>query len=128
MPLGRVVHMRPPDTHVIRIDDAMVPAIAGIDACSHLIVLLQTNARETLEHTVGGQTVGVCATRLRERPSGIGVSVVELLRVDDELVYVRGLSALVDDVVLDLQPYVAKTDSVVDAVRPKWPVFEEERG
>jgi tRNA (Thr-GGU) A37 N-methylase len=127
MPLGRVVHWRDPDWHVIQIDDAMLPAIAGIDACSHLIIVYQTVVREGLERNAANVSFGVCATRFRERPSGLGVSVVEYLRLDDELLYVRGLHALVGDAVLDVQPYIGSTDAVQNTVRPPWPVFDTER-
>lgn len=131
MRVGTVVHRsKEQDREVISVDDAMLPAIAGIDACSHWIVIYQTVVREVFERASkeGGReiNVGILATRFRDRPSGLGVSIVEYLRKDDELLYVRGLQAQVGDTVLDIQPYVPLTDASPNAVRPRWAVFEKE--
>ena len=119
MRVGRVVHRSaaPDERQVICVDEAMLPAIAGLDAYSHWIVVFQTVVSARLERRdASGGSFGVCATRSRERPSGLGVSVVEYLRRDDELLYVRGLAAVVGDAVLDIQPYVATMDAVPLAV------------
>jgi tRNA (Thr-GGU) A37 N-methylase len=104
----------------------MLAAVAGIEACSHLIVVYQTVVDELVERRAGDAAIGVCATRHRERPSGLCVDVVEYLRKDDELIFVSGLCAYVGDAVLDLVPYVARRDAAALAVSPPWNVFETE--
>ena len=120
MRVGVVAHRSAPpnERQVIAVDDAMLEAIAGLERYSHWIVIFQTETTRP--------TPGVCATRHRERPSGLGVAIVEYLRSDDELLYVRGLHAQVGDVVLDVQPYIPKRDAAPMAVTTNESPFDPE--
>jgi len=65
----------------------------------------------------GGPRRGVFATRAPNRPSQVGLSCVELVRVDAEegTVEVRGLDLLDGTPVLDLKPYLPVVDAWPDA-------------
>ncbi len=58
---------------------------------------------------------GVLATRAPYRPNPIGISAVRLLSVQGLTLHVRGLDLLDGTPVLDVKPYVAYTDAIVDA-------------
>ncbi len=58
---------------------------------------------------------GVFATRSPHRPNPIGLSVVELVRVEGLTLHVRDLDILDGSPVIDLKPYVAYSDAVADA-------------
>ncbi len=58
---------------------------------------------------------GVFATRSPYRPNPIGLSAVELLKVEGRLLSVRNLDLLDGTPVLDLKPYVPYTDSIPEA-------------
>lgn len=58
---------------------------------------------------------GVFATRSPHRPNPLGLSVVELVRVDGLTLHVRDVDILDGTPVLDLKPYVAYSDAVPDA-------------
>lgn len=58
---------------------------------------------------------GVFATRSPYRPNPIGLSVVELRKVDGLILSVRSLDILDGTPVLDLKPYVPYVDSLPDA-------------
>lgn len=58
---------------------------------------------------------GVFATRSPHRPNPIGLSVVELVRLDGLTLHVRDVDILDGSPVIDLKPYVAYSDAVPDA-------------
>jgi formylmethanofuran dehydrogenase subunit E len=82
----------------------------------HLIVLywLDRSDRTTLKaippHT--GIEHGVFATRSPDRPNPIGICIVELVRREENQLFVRGLDALDGTPLLDIKPYSAAIDSV----------------
>jgi len=55
---------------------------------------------------------GVFATRSPHRPNPIGLSVVELVRLEGLTLHIRDVDMLDGTPVLDLKPYVAYTDAV----------------
>jgi len=72
----------------------------------------------------GARKVGVLASRSPHRPNPIGLSVVELARVDWDApggveVHVRGVDILDGTPVLDIKPYLPYADSVPSA-RAGW--------
>ncbi len=72
----------------------------------------------------GAEKVGVLASRSPHRPNPIGLSAVELVRVDLEskggpAVHVRGCDFLDGTPVLDIKPYIPYADSIPEA-RSGW--------
>jgi tRNA (adenine37-N6)-methyltransferase len=66
---------------------------------------------ELIQHRrFDGQLSGVFASRSPRRPNGIGLTIVELLRVEDNVLYVRGLDAINGTPVLDIKPYIEKLE------------------
>jgi len=63
-----------------------------------------TPYRDTVKH-------GLFATRAPSRPNPVGMSVVKLLRVDQNILYVSGVDILDGTPVLDIKPYVADFDA-----------------
>jgi len=66
----------------------------------------------------GNARVGVFASRAPFRPNHLGLSVVELLGVDERdglRLRLRGLDLLDGTPVLDIKPYVPYTDAIADA-------------
>jgi tRNA-Thr(GGU) m(6)t(6)A37 methyltransferase TsaA len=49
---------------------------------------------------------GVFASRSPYRPNGIGLTLVELLKVEGNVLYVKGLDAINGTPVLDIKPYM----------------------
>lgn len=62
-----------------------------------------------------GTRVGVFASRSPRRPNPIGLSIVEVHRVEGTTVHVSGLDAFDGTPVLDLKPYIALLDTRDDA-------------
>jgi tRNA (adenine37-N6)-methyltransferase len=57
-----------------------------------------------------GKISGVFASRSPRRPNWIGLTVVELLKVEDSVIYVKGLDAINGTPVLDIKPYVKEIE------------------
>jgi tRNA-Thr(GGU) m(6)t(6)A37 methyltransferase TsaA len=114
----------------------LVAALDGIAEYSHLFVLfwlheVSQEKRMALKVHPRGRTdfplVGVFAVRTNLRPNPIGLTVVELIKVEGNVLTVRGLDAFDNTPVLDVKPYDA-WDMIEDAKAPKWWLqLEEEK-
>ena len=62
---------------------------------------------------------GLFATRSPDRPNPIGLSAVQLVRVDGLRLHVRGVDLLDGTPILDIKPYVPYADAFPDA-RAGW--------
>lgn len=87
-------------------------ALLRIEANSHLWVLswFHKSSREVLQanpHKVNPDLppYGVFALRAFNRPNPIGLSLVELEKVEDNILYVKGLDAISTTPILDIKPY-----------------------
>jgi len=112
----------------IVLHDELVEGLSGISSFSHLFVLFYLNQitseqRKTLKVHPRGRTdlplTGVFAVRTMFRPNPIGLTLVELVRVDGNVLTVRGLDAYDDTPVLDVKPYDF-WDTAENAKVPDW--------
>ena len=53
---------------------------------------------------------GLFASRTPRRPNGIGLTIVELLKVEGNVLHVKGLDAINGTPVLDIKPYIKKIE------------------
>ena len=96
-------------------------ALRGLEDFSHLWLIWGFSgnkpAKGEWQPTVrpprlGGNTaLGVWATRSPFRPSGLGLSCVELLRVEDMDLIVKGADLMDGTPIFDIKPYIAYADS-----------------
>ena len=112
----------------IFIDCELTQALEGISGFSHVFVLfwlheVTSKERDTLKvHPRGRKDMpllGVFATRTNLRPNPIGLTVCELVKVEANVLTVRGLDAFDGTPVLDLKPYDT-WDCAANAKMPKW--------
>jgi tRNA-Thr(GGU) m(6)t(6)A37 methyltransferase TsaA len=112
----------------ILIRDDLVDALEGVAAFSHLYVIfwmnqIQEKKRRVMKvHPRGRKDLpllGVFATRTSLRPNPIGLTLVELLRVDGNSLTVRGLDAYDGTPVLDVKPF-DPWDNAENARVPDW--------
>ena len=102
-------------------------ALDGIKEFSHLFVLFWLNqvSRENKRlkvHPRGRKDLpllGVFATRTMLRPNPIGLTLVELVKIEGNVLTVRGLDALDGTPVLDIKPF-DPWDTAKDAKVPRW--------
>lgn len=103
-------------------------ALEGIDGFSHLFVLfwlqkITESQRKTLKVHPRGRKVlpllGVFATRTMLRPNPVGLTLVELVKVESNVLTVRGLDAFNGTPVLDIKPFDS-WDNAENAKVPEW--------
>ena len=112
----------------IVVNSELTEALEGIAEFSHLFVLfwlheVTSEKRKTLKvHPQGRENLpllGVFATRTKLRPNPIGLTLVELMKVEDNVLTVRGLDAFNETPVLDLKPFDF-WDMAKDVKVPRW--------
>lgn len=101
-------------TSEIVIHPELVTALEGITSYSHVYVLfwmheISEEKRMMLNVHPRGRMdmplVGVFAVRTNLRPNPIGLTLVELVKVEGNVLTVRGLDAFNNTPVLDIKPY-----------------------
>lgn len=112
-------------------------AVEGIEGFSHLFIIfwmhkISNQERKTLKvHPRGRKELpllGVFATRTPHRPNPIGLTLVELVKVEENVLTVRGLDAFNGTPVLDIKPFDF-WDAVQHAKVPEWwTTLEKEKG
>ena len=112
----------------IVVNRELAEALEGIAEFSHLFVLfwlheVTSEERKTLKvHPRGREDLpllGVFATRTKLRPNPIGLTLIELLKVEGNVMTVRGLDAFNGTPVLDLKPFDF-WDMAKDVKVPRW--------
>jgi len=103
----------------IELDARWAAALAGVETCSHLLVLYwMDRARRDLVVQAPrhyGEPRGTFALRSPVRPNPIAASVAKLVGVDGTRLTVVGLDCLDGTPLLDIKPYFASVDAVPEA-------------
>jgi tRNA-Thr(GGU) m(6)t(6)A37 methyltransferase TsaA len=100
-----------------------VDALRGLEQFSHVWILFvfHQTEREEWRATVrpprlgGNERIGIFASRSNFRPNPIGLSVVELLSIEDTVLKLGGGDFLDETPVLDIKPYIPYADSIPHA-------------
>jgi tRNA-Thr(GGU) m(6)t(6)A37 methyltransferase TsaA len=97
--------------------------LADLEGFTHLILLYHFHRVQRVQLTItpflDDRPHGVFATRAPTRPNPIGLSVVRLLRRDDNILYIANLDVVDGTPLLDVKPYVPQFDAAPDA-RAGW--------
>ena len=113
----------------IHLQESLAAGLQGIEQFSHIIVIffmhqstfdlaadLVRRPRERPDMPL----VGTFAQRAKHRPNPIGITTVQLIRVEGNILEVKGLDAIDGTPVLDIKPYVPAFDCGANAVVPGW--------
>ena len=105
-------------------------ALRGLDGFSHLWLIWDFSEahRDEWSPTVrpprlgGNQRMGVFATRSPFRPNPIGISSVEISRIelntpDGPIIYIKGADLMDGTPIYDIKPYIPYADSIPDAAQ-----------
>jgi tRNA (adenine37-N6)-methyltransferase len=96
-----------------------VKAIQDLSGFDRLWLIFAFHLSEGWKSSVrpprGGPKRGVLATRSPHRPSSIGLSAVQLIKVEGRTLHLRGVDLLDGTPVLDIKPYVPYADSFPDS-------------
>ena len=97
--------------------------LQDLDGFSHIYLIYQFHEaqRTALQVVPFMDTVprGVYATRSPLRPNHIGLSIVELVSVENNIVTFKGVDLLDGTPLLDIKPYIAKFDHIENS-RSGW--------
>jgi tRNA-Thr(GGU) m(6)t(6)A37 methyltransferase TsaA len=94
----------------IILDPSLVDGLKGLEPGQQIMVLFyfhRSNGYDLLQHPRGDQNrpkQGVFSLRSPRRPNPIGVTVVDLISIEGNMLHVRGLDAINGTPVLDLKP------------------------
>ncbi len=125
-PIGYVTNScnKPGDPKTIRnsesallLDKKYIGALDGLDRYRYLLVVFyfhRSSGYQERVHPMGDKSIpkrGVLATRSPCRPNPIGITVVEILSVNGNVIRVTGLDALNGTPILDIKPYEVHFDS-----------------
>ena len=102
--------------------------LKDLEGFSHIIMLYHLHGSKGFKlHVVpfmDSTPRGVFATRAPKRPNPIGLSVIKLQKIQDNILYVENVDILDGTPLLDIKPYVPEFDEQTEA-RAGW--LEEAR-
>jgi len=115
-PIGYVERLSPKEDDKDRslvskivIGSEFVKGLEGVEEWSHLYVIFwmhKVSDKDKKLTSPGGEAgLGIFATRAPIRPNPIGLTLVELVKREKNVLWVRGLDALHGTPVLDIKPY-----------------------
>ena len=114
---------------ILQILPQFVPGLTDIEGFSHLFVLWVFDRSKGFDllgtPPIDDRPHGVFATRSPRRPNPIGLTVVELLRRENDSLHVRGLDMLDGTPILDLKPYLSSISP--EKLRRGWLADSEAR-
>jgi len=98
------------------LDERVLKDLAGFDRIWLIFAFhLSEGWKATVKPPRGGPKRGVLATRSPHRPNSIGLSAVQLVRVEGRTLHLRGVDLLDGTPVLDIKPYVPYADAFPEA-------------
>ena len=101
-----------------------VEGLRDLDNFSHIILLyhfhLVGEYKLLVKPFMDNRIHGVFATRAPSRPNPIGLSVVSLLGVEGNVVYVRGVDIVDKTPLIDIKPFVPQFDTWDNVRRIGW--------
>jgi tRNA-Thr(GGU) m(6)t(6)A37 methyltransferase TsaA len=113
----------------IHLDESFLPGLQGLREFSHITVVFfmhqaTFNPSTDLARRPRGRAdmplVGIFAQRAKHRPNPLGITAVALIRIEKNVLIVRGLDAIDGSPVLDIKPYVSAFDRIDEPVIPEW--------
>lgn len=102
----------------IRADLQPEQALEGLESFSHIWLIFIFHQNKTARYhakvhppRLGGQSMGVFATRSPHRPNPIGLSLVELVRIEKDSLILAGADLVDGTPILDIKPYLPEIES-----------------
>src|ERR1700722_20222802 len=123
------LHAKHETEGVLKVLPEFEAGLADIEGFSHLFVIWEFDKSQDFD-LVGrppfdDRPHGVFATRSPRRPNPIGLTVVELLSRENQLLHVRGIDMLDGPPILDIKPYLSSVPS--ENLRRGWLAEAEAR-
>lgn len=104
----------------IELNPELTDGLIDMEGFSHLILIYHFHEIKGYELIVkpfmDDKTHGIFATRSPKRPSPIGISTVELQKIEGNRIYFDGADMLDQTPLIDIKPFFRQTDNRPDAV------------
>ena len=121
MPIQPSSEVSAPGT--VEVYEEFAEGLQDLNGFSHVILLYFLHKVSRIDLTVtpflDSEKRGIFATRAPTRPNPIGLSVVELERVEGTILYIHKLDILDGTPLLDIKPYIPQFDHP-DGARIGW--------
>ena len=110
----------------IKFEDKYVEGLKDLDGFSHVYIIYYFHKVSQHQLSVipfNDKTAtprGVFSTRTPMHPNSIGLSVVELVSVEQNIVTIKGVDVLDGTPLLDIKPYIENFDKIEGEVRSGW--------
>lgn len=93
----------------------MVDGIYGLKPGDNIVILF--NFHQSQDYKLkfdhhSGEVRGVFNTRSPNRPNGIGMSIVKINRIEENIIYFSGVDMVNGTPVLDIKPYVPSLNPI----------------
>jgi len=97
------------------LDTEYADGLKGLQRFSHIYLFYYFNQSQKtclrLKPYLSDQEHGIFATRAPHRPNKLGMSLVRLVRVEDNIIHVKDIDILDGTPLLDIKPYIQRYDS-----------------
>ncbi len=104
----------------VHLDPALVEGLKDLDGFSHIYLIYHFHKSEDYQLSVtpflDAVQRGLFSTRAPRRPNSLGLSVVRVQSVQDNIINVLGIDVLDGTPLLDIKPFVPQFDGSRDAV------------
>jgi tRNA-Thr(GGU) m(6)t(6)A37 methyltransferase TsaA len=99
----------------VEIKHEFAGGLKDIDGFSHIILIYHFHISKGYSLEIipflDDHPKGVFATRAPKRPNPIGLSIVKLIKVEDNILYIENVDILDNTPLLDIKPYVSEFDA-----------------
>jgi tRNA-Thr(GGU) m(6)t(6)A37 methyltransferase TsaA len=103
----------------VEVFSAFQAGLKDLDGFSHIVLLYHFHRSESFNLQVvpfmDSQQRGLFATRAPKRPNPIGLSMVQLDKIENNVLYIQNVDILDNTPLLDIKPYVPAFDTPVNA-------------
>jgi len=107
----------------VEIYSEYVDGLKDLDGFSHVYLLYHLHKTNAVKLQVipflDTELHGIFATRAPSRPNPVGLSLVEILHIDGNMIYVDRIDVLDETPLLDIKPYIPEFEEP-EAVRIGW--------
>lgn len=113
----------------IILDESLSGGLDGLLDFSHAIIIYyldkakfikEKHLRRRPQNREDMPLVGIFSQRGKDRPNHIGITAVQVVSVDNNILKVKGLDAINGTPVLDIKPYYPMYDCKENAIVPEW--------
>lgn len=100
----------------IEVDEELQPGLSDLEGFSHIYIFYHFHKATRTELSVipfmDTKPRGVFSTRSPLRPNHMGMSIVELVKIKENVLTVRGIDVLDNTPLLDIKPYIKAFDLI----------------